>query len=244
MIPSFFAIRTFDTIDSTSTVAKQAAQEGAPEGLVIRALSQTAGKGRQGRPWISPKGNLYLSVLLRPNCTPQQAGHFSFATALAVFNAIAEVHSDEKLSLKWPNDVLLGGAKISGILLDISADGADKVEWLVAGIGINVAHAPEVDQTAYPTTSLSAQGCTVDPDVLFEAFLRSFHHWILTLRHDGFDPIRRAWLTDAHRGPMAIRLPQSEINGNFAGMDPDGGLILRLVDGSERVVHAGDVFLM
>lgn len=243
MIPSFYTLRSYDVVDSTNALAKQAAEAGEAQGLVIQANSQTDGRGRQKRQWISPEGNLYLSVLLRPDFSPQQAGYFSFAAAMAVFDAISEVHKDLALSLKWPNDVLIDDAKVSGILLEISSPDPDKIDWIVIGVGINVRSAP-AGQVLYPVTSLEAQGYQGSVEQVRDAFLHYLHHWYLTLVHDGFGPVRRAWLSDAHRGPLSIRFPDCEINGNFAGLDADGGLILRLQDGTEKVVHAGDVFLL
>ncbi len=243
MTPAFFTIRSFDDVDSTNQVAKLAAEAGEPEGLVIRAKSQSRGVGRQGRAWFSPEGNLYLSVLLRPACALPQAGHYSFAASMAVFDAIADVHHDTKLSLKWPNDLLIDEAKVSGVLLEVGSADQRNVDWIVIGVGINVEKKPE-EGVSYPVTSLHAQGALCTVDDVQKAFLQHLHHWYLTLKHDGFDPVRRAWLSDAHRGPMVIRLPTGEIHGNFAGLGPDGGLILRLADGSEKVIHAGDVSLM
>ncbi|MDD3181384.1 MAG: biotin--[acetyl-CoA-carboxylase] ligase [Alphaproteobacteria bacterium] len=243
MIPPFFTLRCLDSVESTNLIAREAAESGQPEGLVIQAKSQINGKGRLGRTWQSPEGNLYVSVLLRPDCSIQNAGQYSFAAAMAVYDAIAEVHRDTALSLKWPNDVLINDEKVSGILIDVGSADQNRVDWLVVGVGINVGWAPQED-LPYPATSLRAHGADVRLEVVLDAFLCALHHWYLTLKYDGFDPVRRAWLSDVHRGPLSIRFPTCEINGNFAGLDSDGGLILRLADGSEKVIHAGDVFLM
>lgn len=242
MIPAFFTVRRYDEVDSTNRLAKQAAEAGEPEGIVIQAKRQSQGVGRQGRPWISPEGNLYLSVLLRPSCAPHQVGNYSFAASMAVFDAISEFYHDKKLSLKWPNDVLIDGAKVSGVLIEVGSSDQRKVDWLVVGVGINVEKTPQ-EAMPYPVTSLHDHGADGSAQTVQDAFLRHLHHWYLTLKHDGFGPVRRAWLSDAHRGPMIIRLPTGEVRGNFAGLGPDGGLILRLADGSEKVIHAGDVYL-
>ena len=242
MIPPFFRLNCLDETDSTNHVAQTAALSGEPEGLVVQALRQTAGKGRRGRVWDSPEGNLYLSVLLRPRCALQEACFYSFAAALAVYDALAELRGEKDLQFKWPNDVLIDGKKISGILLEAAPVEQGLVEWVVLGVGINVASHPDV--TAYPTTSLAQEGALASVDAVRRAFLKSLHHWCLTLRHDGFNPVRRAWLADARRGPMSVKVPSGEVEGAFGGLDDRGGLILRLADGSEKVIQTGDVFFL
>lgn len=243
MIPPFFRVRCLEEVDSTNLIAKNAAQAGEPEGLVIQALRQSAGKGRRGRTWDSPEGNLYLSVLLRPRCPLPEACFYSFAAALAVYEALAHLRGEEALQFKWPNDVLIDGKKISGILLEAApVDEKGIVDWLVMGVGINVASHP--DNPTYPATSLAWEGALVPLEDVRQAFLRSLHHWCLTLHHDGFNPVRRAWLADARRGPVRVRLPDGDITGDFGGLDETGSLILRLADGGEKVIQAGDVFFL
>ena len=242
MNSSFFRVQCLEITDSTNNVAVAAANAGEPEGLVVQALRQTAGKGRRGRSWDSPEGNLHFSVLLRPRCTPQQACHASFAASMAVFDAIATLRGDEGLQLKWPNDVLIDGKKISGILLETAAVENGLIEWLVIGIGINVAYHPE--WTLYPTTSLAAEGYEFNTDQVLRAVLRSLHPWYMTLQRDGFRPVRQAWLADAKRGPMTVKLPDGQFEGSFAGIDETGALILMLADGAEKVIQAGDVFFL
>ena len=239
-IPSYFHVRCLDVTQSTNDDAKKAAQEGEAEGLVIQALRQTAGRGRQGRTWESPHGNLYFSILLRPNCTPVEAGYFSFAAALAIHDAVLDLLPSASLQFKWPNDVLIDGKKVGGILLESSLVENKLVEWLVIGVGINVAHHPKT--ALYLTTSLIEEGAEPDVDKALTAFLYNFNHWRLTLKHDGFSPVRRAWLADAKIGPMTVRTPQGDVQGDFAGLDEKGSLIMRLANGAEKVIEAGDVF--
>ena len=242
MTPSFFRLKCLDSTNSTNVVVKEAAEAGEEEGLVVQALRQTAGKGRHGRSWESPEGNLYFSVLLRPRCSAQHAATYSFAAAMAVYEALAAVRGESGLELKWPNDVLIGGKKISGILLEAAPIEDGLVEWLVVGVGINVESHPE--GTLYPATCLKAGGVDVAASDVLKAFLRSFHRWCLTLKHDGFGPVRRAWLADAKRGMVTVKTPSGEIAGLFCGVDHQGGLILRLADGTEKVIQAGDVFFL
>ncbi len=243
MTPSFFRIQELDVTASTNAVAKQAAEAGEAEGLVVRALRQTAGKGRLGRTWESPEGNLYASVLLRPrSITLQWAALYSFAAALAVHDAVLKACPEASLQLKWPNDVLVEDKKISGILIETAPVVQNLVDWIVVGVGINVASHPQ--EALYPTTSLSEQGASVTVDAILTYFLQSLEQWRQTLYYDGFCPLRKAWLSDAKMGPMVVRTPTGEIQGDFAGIDPKGGLILRLAEGAETVIQTGDIFFL
>lgn len=239
MIPAFFRLECHDQLGSTNDVAKQAAEAGAAEGLVVQALRQTAGRGRLGRSWSSPEGNLYISVLLRPACAAQEAGHYSFVAALAVYEAIATTRGEDGVAFKWPNDVLIHGKKVSGVLIETGLRADGSVDWLVIGVGVNVSAAPK--DTPYPATSLWDEGATTRVEAVRDAFLSGLHHWSQTLRRDGFDPVRRGWLADAQRGPLTVRTQDGETHGTFAGLDEKGGLILRLADGGERVIYVGDV---
>ena len=241
MIPLFYRLRQVAVTASTNADAKQAAEAGESEGLVFQALRQTAGRGRQGRGWESPEGNLHTSILLRPCCSLQTAGHFSFVTALAVHDAVRAFLPDADLALKWPNDVLVSGKKISGILLEAAPVENGVMEWLVIGIGVNVQHHPE--NGLYPATSLQAEGAIqAEPQAVLETLLGALEGWCTMLLREGFAPIRAAWLAKAQKGPVTARLPVETVNGEFSGLDEQGRLILRLPDGAERAIAAGDVF--
>jgi BirA family biotin operon repressor/biotin-[acetyl-CoA-carboxylase] ligase len=176
-------------------------------------------------------------------CLLENAPLFSYVGALAIRDAIARVHNDDKLSLKWPNDVLLDGKKVSGILLEAESYDQSSLHWLVMGVGINIAHAPE-QGTLFPATSLAREGIHTTTDAVRNAFLHYLHHWYLTFMRDGFNPIRRAWLTDAYEGGMTVHLSDGDLEGRFGGLTSQGALILRLADDTERVIHAGDVSLL
>lgn len=226
---------------STNDDAKQAALEGAAEGLVIQAERQINGKGRQGREWNSPVGNLYCSILLRPNCEAIQAGHYSFIAALAVRAALTELLPQANIQLKWPNDVLVHGKKISGILLESAPMHDTKIDWLVIGIGVNCRTHP--DNPAYPTSSLKAEGAAmIAADQVLTLLLAQLESWISSYRQHGFGPIRTAWLTYARRGAITARLPDRTYEGEFCDLDPFGRLIIRLADGTEQAIAAADVF--
>ena len=143
-LPASYQLVRLDSVDSTNEEARRlAASEAAVDGTLVWALSQTAGKGRRGRAWESPGGNLYCSILLRPDCAAAKAAQLSFVAAVAVVEAVTDIAGPAlEVRCKWPNDVLVGGRKISGILLESEAGAGDEVEWVVVGVGVNVAHHP------------------------------------------------------------------------------------------------------
>jgi len=230
-----YRIRQIGITASTNDDAKRAAEADEDEGLVVWALKQTAGRGRHGRQWESPEGNLYCSVLLRPKITAQEFGHFSFVASLALYDTIRDFLPQANITLKWPNDVLLNGKKVSGILLESGES------WLVVGIGLNIAHYPA--DALYPATSLQAEGLRQgDLSKMLEALLNHLRHWYETIQNGDFSPIRTAWLDRAQKGPVTVRLPNRTVEGVFAGLDDNGHLRLRLPDGSEDSIATGDVF--
>jgi BirA family biotin operon repressor/biotin-[acetyl-CoA-carboxylase] ligase len=240
MISSFFDLRAVDVTASTNLDLKRLAKEGAREGTVLLARRQTAGRGRQGRVWESPEGNLYLSILLRPSCTVREAGVYSFIASLAVFETVKAFARAAQVEIKWPNDVLVGGKKICGILLETNLTPDRKVDWLVLGVGINVLRHPE--GLPYAATSLAAEGAKTDPQTVLEVFLRHFEIWLHAYDEEGFAQIRSAWRARARTGRITARLTDCEIVGEFMGVDEDGHLILRLDDGTEKAISAADVF--
>jgi BirA family biotin operon repressor/biotin-[acetyl-CoA-carboxylase] ligase len=241
-LPSFYRLVRHERIASTNDEAKALATNGAPAGTLVWARAQSAGRGRQGRNWVSPPGNLYLSLILRPVVPVAVAAQLGFVAALAVSDACLAVAPEADIALKWPNDVLLNGRKLAGILLESQASGQGKLDWLVVGIGINLATYPvELD---YPATALAAAGADTTPETLLpalaEAFLRRYQQWDDSA---GFAAIRDAWLARA-RGlgqPIRVRLPGDTLDGTFAGLDSDGALLLDRPDGRRRIA-SGEVF--
>ena len=230
-----FDVRLYDSLGSTNDEARRLAQAGAAHGTAVMAREQTAGRGRVGRSWASPPGNLYLSVLLRLDRPPARLAELSFVAALAVAEMVdAFLPSGVQATLKWPNDVLVGGAKISGILLE-QADGAT-----IIGMGVNVARAPA--GTPYPATSLAREARGGEAAISVEAcrttllarFAARLDRWL----EEGFAPIRADWLARAHKVGAPLRAGQ--VDGTFTGIDRDGALLLETQDGPRRVV-AGDV---
>lgn len=197
------------------------------DGHWVRTDRQTAGRGRRGRVWHDGAGNLMASVLVRTHGPVQQ---FSFVAAVALREAILETCGLDA-RLKWPNDLLLDGAKVSGILLERAGDA------LVVGIGVNVGWAPDdVDRPAV------AVGGSVDG--VFAALRARFADWRGRWQHEGFAPVREAWLAAAQGvgGMIEVRLGGETLVGRFGGLDGEGALLLGLADGRVRAIHAGEVF--
>jgi BirA family transcriptional regulator, biotin operon repressor / biotin---[acetyl-CoA-carboxylase] ligase len=243
VLPPGFSLRCFGAVDSTMTEARSLAEGGAPSGVVVWAEEQTQGRGRLGRVWASAPGNLYTTTVLRPQAAAGQVAALGFATALAVGDAVESVLGSGAAQLKWPNDVLVDGAKICGILLEISAAAATgPVDWVLIGAGINVLHHPEIPGRR--TTSVQAQGGAVELAVLCERYIAALAHWYARWQGEGFAAVRAAWLARAHAVGVAmrVRIGTTEVDGHFAGLDADGALLLRDLDGRVRTVTAGDVF--
>ena len=226
-------IRTVAGTGSTNDDVATLAREGAIEGTWLRAERQTGGKGRQGRTWVSPAGNLYASTLVRLNPDDPPAPTLALVAAVAL-QEVTAIYAPAVL-IKWPNDLLFGGAKLAGILLEREDDA------VIAGFGVNLAHHPKgIDRHA---TSLAAlAGVAPRPGPFLETLAETFANWLVRWRVEGIEPIRRAWLAGAH--PLGTPLVTSEGEGLFDGLDATGALQLRLADGTCRKVHAGDVFLL
>ncbi len=199
------------------------------------AERQIAGRGRQGRTWVSAPGNLSASGLveIRPDDPPAST------IALVAGIAVVEMLGVSGLLLKWPNDVLVEGCKLAGVLLERHKDA------VVVGIGVNLAHHPDLPER--PTISLAALGVTMSADTAISMLAPAVSRWLDTWRTAGLPAIRAAWLERGHPvgTPLAAAMPDgSRIEGSFDGLTPDCALQLRLADGTTRAIHAGDVFLI
>ena len=210
-------------------------REGAPEGLWVRAEQQSGGRGRQGREWRSPPGNLYASTLVRLLPADPPAATLALVAAVALHEAASAFAPRHRLTIKWPNDLLHEGVKLAGVLLERAE------AMVVIGTGMNIAHHPQ--DLERPATSLAAlAGSAPEPGLVLETLVDSFARWLGRWRGEGMAPVRSAWLAAAH--PVGTALSTSVGNGLFEGLDETGALRLRLADGSARVIHAGDVFLL
>jgi BirA family transcriptional regulator, biotin operon repressor / biotin---[acetyl-CoA-carboxylase] ligase len=229
-------------LGSTSDEAKALAAAGAPAGTIVWALEQTGGRGRLDRSWSSPRGNLFSSFVLRPEVAPAQAAELGFVASLAVAEAVSGfVLQPAPIRLKWPNDVLVDGAKIAGILLEARSASSGLVDWVVLGIGINIVAAPE--GTPYPATCIAR--LTETPPLagaVLEALAAALATWLDIWDRRGFPPIREAWL-DRARGlgeTLQIRQGEAILSGRFLDLDLDGALVLETATGVRRIT-AGDV---
>lgn len=246
--PQAYGLSRHDSIDSTNEEARRLAAAGAPGPVWIVARRQTGGRGRRGRSWTSPPGNLYATLLIRPNAPVETCAQLSFAAALAVGETLAAYAPAADIALKWPNDVLIGGRKASGILLE-SAGGsaAASVDWLAVGVGVNLAHYPP--DTEFPATSLAAAlDCAPsqapEPDDALARLAVRWAAWYDIWAMEGFGPLKNAWLARAAGlgRPLRARLAREEITGVFDGLDESGALILRRPGGATIRVSAGEVF--
>lgn len=238
-----FKIHEKDVVDSTNDELKRLISRlpETPEYTVIHAKRQEKGRGRRGKLWVSEEGNLYLSMLLRPNCLLSKASQINFVTSLALVDLCKDYGLSPKL--KWPNDVLLDGQKVSGVLLESDADLKAHVNWLVVGVGLNVFDAPE--NMPYPTTSLSKMsGKTHDMNLLISNFLGYFDKRYLNWKEHGFNELREDWLKNsAHeKGKKVIVNADKRITGTFETLTENGALQIRsLTPGKELMtIHSGD----
>jgi len=226
-------------LGSTNDEARRLADEGAGHGTAVQAGEQTAGRGRRGRAWFSPVGNLHLSLLLDSGPEPARAPEIAFVAAVALRETLATLAPDARFAGKWPNDILCNGAKIAGMLLE------NHPPFAILGVGVNVVAAPPANEVQYPATCLAAIGCASDADDVGHVFRENVLAWHWRWRRDGFAPIRAAWLEHAAGVGEAVTVrlaDQRVLEGRFGGLDADGALLLELPDGGRRQVLAGDVF--
>ena len=215
--------------------------------LWVCADSQTAGRGRKGRDWVSPKGNLYASWLYPWTGTIAEKPLMSFVAANALADTLSEYMPQDKIGLKWPNDVLVDGSKIAGILLE-AGEG-----WLSIGIGLNLQYHPE--NVAYPTTHVAEHICSnvsfeavnsrLHPDEILKQIVQNIEFGMAVLQDEGFVPIRRKWLSRATRlgERINVNLGEKVLSGVFETIGKNGALKLRLDDNTLRDIMAGDVLL-
>jgi len=232
----------FETLGSTNAEALRLARLGEPGPLWITAREQSAGRGRHGRRWISPPGNLHATLLLTDPSPPAIAPQLAFVAGLAVHDALVDCAAALKpaLALKWPNDVLLGGRKLAGILIE-----SETTPLVAAAIGIGVNCATHPLDLPRPATDLASAGAPVAPESLLKALRAAMavrlEQWN---RGEGFALIRAAWLERACGlgQPLRVRLPEGELSGRFEGLDHAGRLLLRRRHGTAAIA-AGDVFV-
>jgi BirA family biotin operon repressor/biotin-[acetyl-CoA-carboxylase] ligase len=233
-LPAGHRLIHFERIDSTNAEARRLAEGGAHGPLWIWSDEQTTGRGRLGRTWVSEPGNLYVTCLFQTSASVAAVAQVSFVAAIAVHDLASSLLPKEKLSLKWPNDVLMNGAKCCGILAEIVGTNPTRI---ALGCGINLAHAPT--GTPYPVAAL---GSEYAPDTILPKLALSFWNWLeIWDEGRGFPAIRKAWLERA--AGVGKEFSVDGMSGRFDGLDVDGALLLTLGDGTQKHVHAGEVRL-
>jgi BirA family biotin operon repressor/biotin-[acetyl-CoA-carboxylase] ligase len=245
VLPPGWTLAAFETIGSTNDEAARRAGEGAPEGLVVWSLRQESGRGRRGRQWESPEGNLYCSTLLRPSCPADRAAQIGFVAALAVADTVSGLPTPvHDVQLKWPNDVLIAGAKICGILPESAVMADGRVEYVVLGIGLNVGFHPPAERTGYVATSLAALGAERPLAELLSRLAGNLHRRYVAWSAQGFAALRADWLARAASlgETIVVRTGTTETHGRFLGLDDNGTLILETAPGVVQRVAAGEVF--
>ncbi len=247
-LPSPYKLVALESVDSTNAEARRLACEGAGEYTVVWAKRQTAGRGRRGREWASPTGNLYFSIILRPPYPRDNVVQLGFVMANAVADALSMILPPGAfVHTKWPNDILVEGKKIAGLLMEGESSGGS-FEWLTLGVGVNVASHPPDQDVETPATSLAGEGVSGDGlsvEALLDTLAKRFLAGQATWRNLGFGPIRRHWLVRARGvgGRVRVRLANETVSGIFSTLDEDGALVLHPDNGPNRLIVAGDVFL-
>jgi BirA family biotin operon repressor/biotin-[acetyl-CoA-carboxylase] ligase len=239
-------IQTFEELDSTNAEARRRAEAGERGPVWLMARRQTAGVGRRGRAWDGGEGNLTATLLLTLDRAPAAAGQLAFVAGVAAAETVAAYVPPSLVSLKWPNDVLVGGRKVCGMLIESGPAEGGGV-WAAVGVGINLATYPQAVER--PATAL-AEHLLQDlprapaPDEVLALLARAFDEAMTLWLAEGFEPIRQAWLARARGigGPCTARLERETVTGVAEGLDADGALLLRLPGGMLRRITAGDVF--
>lgn len=242
-----YHLLSYDVLDSTNEEAKRLAGGGGSHGAVIWAKRQTAGRGRMNREWVSAEGNLFVSVLLSPAKDLETCAQLSFVAAIAAAETLEGIVPDhEGVSCKWPNDILLNGKKLGGILLEafVGADERGKPrQWVIVGVGINVDSYPE--HVMFPATCLKQAGVEIiSAKIVLSRFIYNFIHRYDAWIKKGFKHIHEEWMQRAYHldKPIEVIVGDKQAEGVFAGIDHSGRLLLRQKSGTTSTITAGDVF--
>jgi len=237
----------FSEIGSTNYYCKALGDKGVSEGAIVIAESQQSGRGRFGRTWISPpQKGLYFSLLLRPRITPQEASRLTFLAAVTVADVL-DTHFNLKAGIKWPNDLLHKGKKFAGILLEMKAE-AERIDYLVLGIGINVNNKPEEfsgDLAETATSLFIEKGVAISRVELLTTIINGLEKAYFDYLNNGFCKVLELW--KKYNITLGKTVTVTNWQTNWSGLakdiDPNGGLILVLPDGTEKTVYSGDITL-
>jgi BirA family biotin operon repressor/biotin-[acetyl-CoA-carboxylase] ligase len=245
-LPHGYSVLKLNTVGSTNDELKnKALNESVEEGIAIWSLVQTSGKGRQNRRWISEIGNMYISVLFRPNCYLTDAAQLGFLPVIAANKALKSlINRLSGLKYKWPNDLLLNKKKIGGTLLEAGFDKKFDSTWVVVGFGMNLKHFPK--NTSFPASSIKDElGVELKIEKLVESYISNLAVLYSKWSEEGFEPIRKKWLNFGHEvgEPLIIKFSKESITGLFCDLDENGSLVIKTNNGLRRV-SAGDVYSM
>lgn len=239
-----YHLLAFDQLDSTNEEAKRLAKSGGAHGAVVWAKKQTSGKGRLGREWISQEGNLFVSLLLKPEKPLAELSQLSFVASVALVEALVDMFGEEhRLACKWPNDVLLDDKKLAGILLESFPCEVDGKQWVIVGVGVNVDSHP--NHVQFPATCLTEAGVElISAKIVLSRFNHHFIECYNEWENKGFTAIRKRWLRNAWnmKKEITARLPDREITGIAQEIDESGCLIVKDKKGAKHTIHAADIF--
>jgi BirA family biotin operon repressor/biotin-[acetyl-CoA-carboxylase] ligase len=239
ILPPGYRLIARDEVGSTNDEARALIAAGAAHGAVVWAESQTAGRGRYGRDWVSPPGNLYCSIILRPPIDQTRLTDIAFVAALAVRDALVQVLTPAtEIQFKWPNDVLAGGRKLAGILVEAEKLPDEARTALIIGIGVNIVSAPR--ETSYPATCISALARAPRAARLLSLLVASLDRRVELWTRNGFAVIRREWMDHAY-GVGGQVSASSGVSGIFTGLDETGAIIIALTDGAQHRLASGSV---
>lgn len=236
-------VHMLDKVDSTQNCLRHIAEDGGREGTIVIALEQTHGKGRMGREWLSPKGGLWFSLLLRPRLPPTELHKLTLLFGLAIGISLERLGLDPRL--RWPNDVLIGGKKVCGILMEVSAE-PERIEYVLVGIGVNANFSiPLLGSrlSARSSTLMDALGSRVDRATLLSCILEESERLYVEAASGGFEAIVRAWKAKSCTlgKRVTINTPGKPIRGTAKDLDANGFLVVKLADGRLTSVSYGDV---
>lgn len=237
-------IHIFQEIDSTNIKGMELSNKGSPEGTIILAETQTMGKGRLGRSWISPEGNIYLSVILRPNISPSRATLITLMAAVASASALKKA-LNISASIKWPNDIIINGKKVGGILTEMNSE-MERINYIVLGIGINVNMNPSIlppDIRVAATTLKEIIGRDLMRIEILSALLKELEVWYKIFLGSGSGPVLDEWrkLSPGLGKRIKVTSLNRIIEGIAEGIDDYGRLLVRLDGGQVEKISSGDV---
>tara|TARA_B100000686_G_scaffold353632_1_gene460037 strand:+ start:14543 stop:15289 length:747 start_codon:yes stop_codon:yes gene_type:complete len=243
-LPKNFNLNYFEEVDSTMLKLKKLASEGAKIGTIVSAKKQTQGRGRHGREWISPEGNLYFSFLRRAE--EYNSGKIFapvFITSIALAKTILIFSSSIDLKLKWPNDVLINNSKVAGILIE-SFKNNQNIKLLNIGVGINIVSNPS--DTLYPSTNLLKEGISISSEEVLKCFFNCLNLYENILVNKGIGELFKIWNEYTYKigTKISVKLGENNIQGAYNGIDEKGSLLLRKNDGKVIKIVAGEVFVL